>query len=446
MLGAADWGREYTHTRVSASEKWLVAGLLLIAIAARLLVAGGGTLLGDMRDWQHWSHQLTSAGFRQFYPRTGSDYLPIYPYILWMLGELYGPVEHLAAGALGWQLSRTAVFKLPAISADVATVWLLYFLARRWGTPLMAGIASTTYALNPGVIANSARWGQVDSIPTLFMLAAVALLIEQHYLLCGVLLSLSVFTKPTALILAPLIVVVLLRRRQARGLLRLSGAFLVTSLLIIVPFIPVRSNLPAFVIQRFAATTGTWSYATMNAFNLWGLRQGDVAMVPDSRTWLGLSTHTWGWVLLAVLAAFACALAGKWVPEEPEQRARVILPAACVLVFAFFMVLTRIHERHLLPTLPLLALTSALWWRFWPLYAWLSIAYLLNLHFFAHGLFAMPEPLLGSHEVVIMSTLNLCALIAMAALTARTLYHNLDIDRISQNLLHWASQLGPAAP
>lgn len=427
-------------------EKWLVAGLLLTALAARLLVAGGGTLLGDMQDWQHWSTVLTTHGFRQFYPRTGSDYLPVYPYILWMLGELFGPVQHLATATLGWELSRTAVFKLPAIAADVATVWLLYLLIRSWGTPLMAIIAATTYALNPAIIANSARWGQVDSIPALFMLASLALLIEQHYLFCGVALSLSVFTKPTALVLAPLILVILLRSRQPKGLVRLSGAFLVTSLLLLWPFIPARDTLPLFVAQRFAATTGTWPYATMNAFNLWGLTQGNTAMVPDARPWIVLSAHAWGWLLLAILAAFACALAGRWAPEEPEQRARVLLPACCLLVFSFYMVLTRMHERHLLPTLPLLALTSALWPRFWPLYGWLSIAYLLNLHYFAHGLFDMPEPLLGSHEVVIMSLLNVCALIAMAVLTARTLYHNLDVERISQDLLRWASQLGPAAP
>ena len=147
--------------------------------------------------------------------------------------------------------------------------------------------------------------------------------------------------------------------------------------------------------QRFLVTTSTWSYATMNAFNFWALHQNNVLKVPDSRLWMGLSEHTWGWRLMAAFEAIACGLLLLRCGDTLRERARLLLPPAVVVVYAFFMVLTRMHERHLLPALPLLALTCAIAPEFWPVYLWLSAAYLLNLHFSARGIFAMPEPLLG---------------------------------------------------
>jgi hypothetical protein len=58
-----------------------------------------------------------------------------------------------------------------------------------------------------------------------------------------------------------------------------------------------------------------------------------------------------------------------------------VLPGAAVMLGAFFIVLTRMHERHLLPTLPVLALTCTLWPRYWIPYCVLSGAYFLNLRY-----------------------------------------------------------------
>jgi len=103
-----------------------------------------------------------------------------------------------------------------------------------------------------------------------------------------------------------------------------------------------------------------------------------------------------------------------------------------VLVFAFFMLLTRIHERHLLPALSILALTCVIWPRFWPFYIWLSIAYLLNLHFVARQLFALHEPVLGRIEVPLVSAINLGALVGMIALLARTLTNTAHSRRTTE--------------
>lgn len=415
------WTGSRVVPSVRGAERILVAGLLLLTLVSRLLLSGDGTLPGDMDYWVRWSQQLTTGGLRTFYAQSGADYLPIYPYILFVLGKVYLPVQHLAAVSLGWTLSRDTLYKLPAILADVLTVHLIYVAGRRWRSSGAAALAATIYATDPAIIANSARWGQVDSIPAYLMLLALVLLVEERPILCGMALSLSVLTKPTALVLTPLIAVVLLRRRQVAALGQLVAAFLATGLAVIWPFVPTGIDVPSFVEQRFGVTTGTWSFATMKAFNFWALRQRNLLMVPDSNTWFGLSLHTWGWIFLASLTIVVCVLVGIFVPAGRVACAQVVLPAACVLIFGFFMLLTRIHERHLLPALPLLALTCVLWPRFWPFFIWLSFSYLLNLHFVASHLFAWHEPVLGRWEVPLVAALNLGALAGMAALMARTL-------------------------
>lgn len=433
--------QSYTWTRVQgvpalhATERWLLGGLLLLTLVSRLYLSGDGTLQGDMRYWLLWSDQLSRGGFHSFYVKIPSaDYLPVYPYALWALGHLFAPIQHLAA-TFGCNLTRDTVFKVPAILADVATVQLIYAAGRRWATPTAAGLAATVYAANPAIIADSSRWGQVDSIPAYLMLLALVFLVDERLLLCGIALTLSVLTKPTALVLLPIILVVALRRKRYYGLLTFAVSSLVTGAIVVWPYVPASMNIVQFMRQRFEVTTSLRPFATLNAFNLWALRQWNVRPLPDSRTWFGVSEQALGWFLLLLLIVAVCGIVAFRLPDTPEARARLILPAAAVIALGFFVLLTRIHERHLLPTLPLLALTCAMWARYLPFYLWLSTSYLLNLHFSARGIFAMPEPLLGPLEVPLLSALNVGALVGLLVLTATTISHKNAADTAHNGLL-----------
>jgi dolichyl-phosphate-mannose-protein mannosyltransferase len=411
----------------SRDEVVLITGLLILTLAARLFLSGAGTLSGDMAYWMRWGHQLTSAPLDTFYARTGADYLPIYPYILLAITRVYDPVAHLFALA-GLPFPHDTLYKLPAILADTLTVWLLYRAVRRWKGIPTAGIVAYAYAVNPAIIADSARWGQVDSVPACLMLAALLYFLDQRPVVSGILLALSVLTKPTALVLVPVMAIFWLRRRLLGPLLVLGAASLVTSLLVIWPFIPAGLNVTQFILQRFLVTTSTWSYATMNAFNFWALQQHNLLRVPDTHIWLGLPEHTWGWLFMAAFETIACILAMAPPARRPLVQARLLLPVGSVVVCAFFVVLTRIHERHLLPTLPLLALTSAIAPEFWPLYIWFSVAYLLNLHFSAPGIFALHEPFLGPNEVSLVSGANVGALLLLVALAALRTLHTMHAN------------------
>jgi dolichyl-phosphate-mannose-protein mannosyltransferase len=297
-----------------------ILGLLMLALVPRLLLSTGGTF-GPDRDWFfNWSAAATSGSLRTFYARTSSDYLPGYIYVLWLLGHSYEPAQHLAHALGGGQFDKAAFFKLPAIIADAVTVVTLYLAGRRWSFPLQGTLAAIFYAVNPAVILTSARWGQVDSVAALFMVLAVLSLAEDRAVWCGVCLALSVLTKPTAIILIPLIALVYVRRAKPMALATLAGTFLFVSLAIIWPFKPDQLSLLEFLRERFGETTSMWPYATINGFNFWALfqhdlYQHDMILHSDALNWCGISLHTWGLLLVAGLAATVSLLAAAVVPR-----------------------------------------------------------------------------------------------------------------------------------
>ena len=403
--------------RVKRTRWDLIAatGLLLLALAPRLLVASGGWFVLDLHSWGAWTHALVSGSPRTFYQRSGSDYLPGYLYILLALGHLAPYLQHLPSPLVAWLLHNHVLFKLPAIIADVATVQVLYWSGRAWVDRRVALIAAAVYALNPGVLANSARWGQVDSIAAATMLLALVLCIERRDGLCGIALALSVITKPTACVLLPLLGVVLVCSHRFTGLVRCTITFVLTGLLLVLPFVPADSTVLQFLRFAIGNTAGRHPFVTDNAFNLWAIYQSvqgpDAPLALDSRTLLHLSFSLWSWILLMVIMLIVLAVTAWRVLRAPSQRPLLLLPAAGVLALAFFVVLTRMHERHLLPALPLLALTCVVWPQFWGAYIWLSVAYLLNIWFSDQALLPGRFPMAGSVEIPLVSLLNVVTLV-----------------------------------
>jgi Gpi18-like mannosyltransferase len=356
--------------------------LIAPALICRLLTQyGHSSSTGDMNFWYSWSSALNSLDWRRFYADTGANYLPGYLYILWALGKYQLMVAHLPALTHGWLPSGDLLFKLPAITADIGTVVVIYVAGRRWGHPRAAYLAAFSYAVNPGVVFDSSRWGQVDSVPAFFLLVALVLLVESRFALCGVALAMSILCKPTALVLLPLFIVVPAVRRRFGDLLSFSVAAVLTGALLFFPFVPLDRNPIPFIEHCFILTSSESPYLTVNAFNLWMLVQGEPRLYFDSDTIAGITGAAMGWILMGGVLMTACTLVAPRIRRLDPAATRVILPTAALLLGTFFVVLTRIHERHLLPTLPVLALTCVLWPRYWAPYCVLSVTYILNLYY-----------------------------------------------------------------
>lgn len=370
--------------------------LLLSAFILRIFLAPFGTLENDFYTFFSWSRRLAQDGFLNFY-REWSDYLPGYLYILWFLGKVNQNFPNLSIFLL---------YKLPAIAADIGTGFLIYR-----GVLLLKGKnklglwACAGYLFNPAIIANSALWGQVDGLVAFASLATISFA-RSNPLWSSIFLALGTLVKPQVAFVAPIVCFIWFKNMGVKSLIYTSIGLLIF-LSAFTPF-TISNNLVAFAFERLAFVANQYPYTSVNAFNLWGLYHG---------FWVGdegfasLGALLYVFVLILVLWKLFFA-------KKPN-----LFLAGAVLFLASFMFLTRMHERHLLPTFAPLAVAAALNPFLWIFYAILSLTYVINLY--AAGWRPIPNfdfaPPQEFTEFLIL--LNLVAFVSITAVLLRPKLH-----------------------
>ncbi|HEX9024302.1 MAG TPA: hypothetical protein VF799_10720, partial [Geobacteraceae bacterium] len=240
---------------------------------------------------------------------------------------------------------------LPAMLSDIAVSWLLFRLGERYGNRALALAAVALYAFNPAVILNSAVWGQVDGILTLFILLGVSLL-ETNPAGSAVSFALALLIKPQALIFAPLPIlwfaVRLVRRERncAGDLLLFAGAALTVFSLAVLPF--AINHSPGWIITKYSDTLASYPFASLNAFNLFALTGANMA--PAGEPFLFLSYSAWGYAFICLIVIFVTVVAFKGKALDRFLYIPLFLSAAV------FVLSAKMHERYLFPALALLLL------------------------------------------------------------------------------------------
>jgi dolichyl-phosphate-mannose-protein mannosyltransferase len=401
----------------------LVAGLALRLALAYFVFPSQG-FASDLEQFRNWASSLAQAGPGSFYQATGANYPPGYMYVLWLLGELSGPVGSL----LGASASQATLLllKLPAIAADGAIAVLLYRVATSWFGGRAGLIAAALYLFVPVAWYDSALWGQVDAVGSLLMLAALVALVDGWSEPATVLAVLSVLVKPQDAVCLVVVVPVLVRRHLLRvdtgpqpelgarmsaldarlgGLLRDQGPIrLATSaalgalagIVLLLPFdieslapaslstVPVIGQV-AGLISLFGSAAGQFDVLTANAFNGWALAgpsplsaiagSGGGTWTADSLTVIGGATAVQlgaaGLVLVGLLVAGGLMLRDGRLP---------IFLAFAVTAFAFYAVPTRVHERYLFAFFPVGALLASGFLGGWFIYLLTGALNAVNLH------------------------------------------------------------------
>jgi Gpi18-like mannosyltransferase len=453
---------------------WL---LLAAALAVRLVLLP----LPDPFDadlttfWLPWMAYGAQYGLPQLYLEGEPlvNYPPLYLALLAGLGKLYA----LVVPGFEYTPLQSVLIKLPAVLADLGITVLLYAAAQRIARQIVTarpaapaviarrvadeaipsssreiaspqtarndGVAQTAgkeswipllaaglWALNPAIIYVSAFWAQVDSIHTLWMLAALLAALARRWGWSGVLMGLALLTKLHAVVLLPLLFVLALRhslRAVAWGALGVAG-MLALGLL---PFF--MSGVLDRVLAVYFGAVGFYPRLSVNAFNGWFIVQ------VISVQWFGrelldtarvVGPVTLRWVGLALLGGYTAGLLGLlWRQLEPERRTMdgraiaarpwltaqerlLVFFAAGLLVFGFFSLATEMHERYGLPALAFLALPAAFWRRvLWP-YLLLTVAWSLNLLRvlpWGPGIFHLLESIPGDRLLVSLANVILFA-------------------------------------
>lgn len=343
--------------------------ILSLALLVRLLVSPFYTHLSDMGLWRFWAVEINRLGFANFFQKVSwSDYLPFYFYILFLLQKI----------SLIFNINSDFLFKLPAILADLATGAVIFYLSSNQSLKRRITLTSL-YLFNPAIFANSAMWGQVDGLGAFLMVFSLFLFLKKRLNFLGVILAISFLFKPIYLFAAPLFIAYQFKISPS-GALKLILSFVVSIFIISLPFTTNPFQVPSLIISRYLSSLSQYQFASVNAFNFWGLV--GLNFQPDNLTYLYLSFHNWGLVIFGLIY-LTLLVSIFFVRSRKPNLAFSNLNLSLLLVFfGLFTFATRAHERHLLTSLPFLCLlyfendfiSNGL-------YLIVSLVYLLNLYF-----------------------------------------------------------------
>ena len=316
--------------------------LLFIGFISRVVFMGYQGLDGDMLLFANWADTLISAGVSNFYRVVEfCDYPPGYLYMLIPIGHLI---------RLFPNANHVIFLKIPAVIFDLLLISFAFKLASTRFSVRGALLVGLAFALNPMIIFNSAIWGQVDSILTIFIILSIYFLAKGKYELSAAVFALALTIKPQALIGAPLFLYAyvdkLLDERTwqnfwywTRRLLQSAVVFLAVFYVIILPF--GNSLNPLWIVSLFSDTMTQYNFVSHNAYNFWWATGNH--WIPAYTMFGPLPFSSWGWIAngLTVLLCGAFFLLYK-------QNGRFHLTGALIYL-SVFMFSHRMHERYLYP-------------------------------------------------------------------------------------------------
>ncbi|HYM52392.1 MAG TPA: hypothetical protein VEW45_02770 [Candidatus Dormibacteraeota bacterium] len=331
---------------------YALAALLAVALAIRVAVVGMDGHTGDVLVIHGWAERLAEVGPWGFYAGSGSVY-PALLYLYWPMGLLLdGEALDLA-------------IKGSSIPFDLALGVLLFAIVRGMAGPWRGVGAAALYLLNPGVLIAGPMWGQVDAAGTLAFIAALVALARPRYALAGALAVLAGLIKPQfGFVILPVLVVALREWRAQGRLAPLRRAALGGLATYVALTVPLLLN-PIRYVSELYHITALKPFASVSAPNPWALIVG--YRVPD------------GWLALVGLGLLVVGLTAALLPLRRGRDLWTLLAVGVLIVFAFYLLPTRVHERYLFPALALLAPFAAV--SLWSLAAYvaLSLAFVASL-------------------------------------------------------------------
>ena len=357
----------------------------------------------DVNNHMGWGKELVLFGFRGFYDRVMYGYtidFPNYPplaYYLFSLGYLIDDFFIKTAWFLNTHIPLfpskmvflvnslnfyAAILKIPYILADIGIAYLFWKITKR---KLAAGLV----LFSPVFWYVSALWGQIESLAIFFLvLCCFFLVAKKRPVLAVISLALALLSKQTVIVFVPIFLFLFLRMYPLKSLIKGMAA---SYIIFFLAFLPFANGIYGFLFpfeiyfRRILFSSGL-PFVSNHAFNIWPLLIG-WNNIRDTNLFGPLPFRVWGYIIagLAYLLVIFGTLKNKKISADTLTKAFFLSG------FLAFLFLTKIHERHLLQTLPFLIIMAVKNKKYLILYFVISTIMLVN---FYHN-WAWPEvPLL----------------------------------------------------
>ncbi len=326
--------------------------LFFVGLIIRAYCVTRPGFLPDMGLWLVWMQSIERYGFLGMYTDHSIVYPPVYPAVLWFLTVVFR-MFHISLAQLSFL--STLLLKIPSVIFDIGTTFIVFRLLRSLKKDYaVAWVASLLYWLNPAVIFDGAAWGQVDSVPSFFVIVAFASYFWRLPLISGIAIALAVATKLQMAVVVPLIGFLWLKKSPRACAIFVLSAFL-SCILIHLPFVINGGGDRLYDV--YMGSIGWITSLSHNAWNMWW-PMSQVVHVPDTAVFFYLRgfafTYRQTGLGLLLLSLFFIGI---------KLSRNVKLPgvtACCALAFySFFMLPTQMHERYAFPAVVFFSILAA---------------------------------------------------------------------------------------
>lgn len=320
--------------------------LLVIAFLSRVIMAP--IIEGyqnDLSCFKGWTYQAANAPITQFYNDGGFfDYPPGSIYLFALIGHIRNLFQINIDSSAG-----IILLKLPSILADLIAAWLIFWFARKKVKETTALGLSILYLFNPCIFVNSAVWGQIDSIAALLVFLVLIFIVEDKLIIASAIFAGAVMIKWQSGFLVLALLFALIRKKDLKTWLFSILSGLGTLVVILLPFNLGKS--PFWIFERFINASTGYSYATINAFNIYSLFNGNWARLDAN--FLGITFNTWGIIFAVLILGYTIFL---YIKAKDVSRYYVVTLLFMAMVFILYIMM---HERYLYPVLFLCLMSMA---------------------------------------------------------------------------------------
>lgn len=347
----------------------LFFGLVLLLFAFRIILSFG-VWHPDLNNHADWGVRFWEYGTKAFYSQNvwnftwpnqppGTMYLfalcrKVFEFVFSIFWQINVRVPAFPSGIISFfELNLyPSILKLPAILADFGIAYLIYRFVLSINPKLTreAHLGAIIWLINPVVWYNSSVWGQYDSVINFLVLLSFYLLTQRKLSLATLAFALSIYTKASLLIFAPLWLIYVFKLRFKVSTIAISATLALLMLFFLtLPFSKGNAVIWLYELYKDKIFGQQLHVINANAFNLWaGLTS--IYERPETLPFLGANYRVWSGILFALAyIPLLYSLFKKWTVEN-------LIWVLALAAFVSFTLLTNMHERYLFPLFPYLTI------------------------------------------------------------------------------------------
>ncbi len=268
-----------------------------------------------------WYRHIRDAGLAVALRENFTNYTPIFSYLLAVTTLLDSIIPKVMA------------IKLIPITADLISTFFIYKIVRlKFPKGIKPYFAASLFFILPTVFINSAHWGQVDALYTMFIIISLFFFLKDKSFLGMLAYALSFSIKFQAIFFVPFLVVLLLKKKI------LWWQFF------LIPAVYVLTCLPVVLLGR------SWQSVLSIYLGQAGSHEWLSANAPNLYIFISDNFYRIGLIIGLVFAS--CSLA-TWIiftfldKREFTKEKLVLLALISVSITPF--VLPKMHERYFYP-------------------------------------------------------------------------------------------------